>query len=49
VNANVLEPWEAFRRPATAVSYEGETEAARRARRQATWTPAVWAAGLPVE
>jgi hypothetical protein len=41
VNANVLEPWEAFRRPASPVSYDGETESARRARRQAKWTPAV--------
>jgi hypothetical protein len=40
VNANVLEPWEAFRRAATAVSYDGETEEARRARRRAKWTPA---------
>jgi hypothetical protein len=41
VNANALEPWEAFRRAVTPVSYEGETEAARHGRRRASWTPAV--------
>ena len=30
-----------FTRDAVPVSYDGETEAARRARRKANWTPAV--------
>jgi hypothetical protein len=41
VNVNTLEPSEAFAREAVPVSYEGETEAERRARRRARWTPAV--------
>jgi hypothetical protein len=40
VNVNVLEAAERFARDAAVVSYDGETEAARRARRRATWTPA---------
>jgi hypothetical protein len=41
VNVNALEPADAFARPATPVSYDGETADERRARRRARWTPAV--------
>ena len=41
VNVNALEPADAFARPATPVSYDGETADERRARRRARWTPAM--------
>jgi len=40
VNVNVLDRADEFSGAATPVSYEGETEAERRARRVARWTPA---------
>ena len=40
VNLNVLDGADEFSRAATPVRYEGESEAERRARRVARWTPA---------
>ena len=39
VNVNLLEAAQRFTQPTAAVSYESETEAQRRARRMANWTP----------
>jgi len=38
-NVNLFEAVQRFAQPAVAVSYEGETEEQRRARRMANWTP----------
>jgi hypothetical protein len=43
VNVNVLDRADEFSRAVTPVSYEAETETARRARRVARWTPATLA------
>jgi hypothetical protein len=41
VNVNTFESPERFRKPPVPVSYDGETETDRRARRHNKWTPAV--------
>jgi hypothetical protein len=41
LNANVLETAAQLTQPTQAMAYDGETEAARRARRRSVWTPAV--------
>ncbi len=41
VNVNVLDAADGFVREADSVSYEGESESERRARRRARWMPAV--------
>ena len=41
VNVNTLDAVDRFTQPATPVAYEGESAAARSARRRARWTPAV--------
>ena len=41
VNVNTLDAVDRFTRPATPVTYEGESAAERSARRKARWTPAV--------
>lgn len=43
VNVNGLDRADEFSRAVTPVSYEGETEAERRVRRRARWTPATLA------
>jgi len=41
VNLNAFESSERFTRPPMSVSYDGETETERRARRHEKWTPAI--------
>ena len=41
VNVNILDAVDRLTQPATPVTYEGESAAARSARRKARWTPAV--------
>ena len=45
LNVNAFERAKAFLQLASTVSYDGEDDAARRARRRTKWTPAVIAVG----